>query len=201
MLRTLRIRDLVIVDCAAGIEALEVPEGRVDASMGDVHPEGNPHWWLDPVLAVDVARMLAVEFARADPGHEALFAANAESFAAEVERRLPAWDEVLRGRVFIEHHSSWVYLADRFGMEIAARVEPLPGIPPTARHLATLARQIEAEEVPLVIRDIYHIDAGAKYLARETGVRIAVLPASCDAPTPEAYFAHFDRIAEVLGAP
>ncbi len=201
VVRGSRNRDLVVVDCGAGIDPLEVPTGPIDASMGDVHPEGNPHWWLDPVRVAGVARRLAAEFARADPGESLRFEANAESFAAEVERRLPALDAALRGRVFIEHHSSWVYLADRFGMVIAGRVEPLPGIPPTARHLTTLAHRIEARQVPLVIRDTYHADAGPRFLARETGVRTAVLPASCDAPTPEAYFAHLDRIVEVLGAP
>ena len=79
-------------------------------------------------------------------------------------------------------------------MEIVGRVEPLPGIPPTARHLAALAETIRRAKVPVVIRDRYHADSGPRFLARETGVRSEVLAASCDAPTPEAYLAHLDRV-------
>jgi zinc/manganese transport system substrate-binding protein len=199
IVRGSRNRDLRVVDCGSVIEPLEVPEGPIDASMGDVHPEGNPHWWLDPLRAVQVARALAAEFGRADPEHAADYGAGANAFAAEVDRRLPGWKAALAGRSFVEYHASWVYLAERFGMEIAGKVEPLPGIPPTARHLATLAELIRSRHVPVVIRDVHHPGDAVDFLVRETGVRGLVLPASCDEPTPASYFAHLDQVAAGLG--
>jgi ABC-type Zn uptake system ZnuABC Zn-binding protein ZnuA len=200
IVRGSRNRDLRVIDCSSVITPLDVPQGKIDASMGDVHPQGNPHWWLDPMNGAAVARLLAKELGRVDPAHADAFAANAESFAAEIEKRLPAWDAALRGHTFVEYHASWAYLANRFGMEIAGHVEPLPGIPPTARHLAELADVIRSRHVPIVIRDPYHAASGPEFLERETGVRAVVLPASCDEPTPASYFAHFDRIARTLGA-
>ena len=99
----------------------------------------------------------------------------------------------------MEYHRTWVYLADRFGMRIVGRVEPLPGIPPSARQLAELAELIRIEEVPVVVYDRYHSESPVEFLERETGVRIAVLPSSCEEPTVAAYFDHWERIVEILG--
>jgi zinc/manganese transport system substrate-binding protein len=199
VVRGSRNREIRVVDCSRAIEPLEVPTGRVDASQGDVHPEGNPHYWLDPLNVAAVGRLVATELSVVDPEGAEGYAARAEELAREIDRRLPAWADRLRGRVFLEHHATWVYLAERFDMTIAGRIEPLPGIPPTARHLSELAAVIRERKVPLVVRDTYHSDSAPEFLARETGVRTWVLPASCDEPTPESLFAHFDRIAEVLG--
>jgi zinc/manganese transport system substrate-binding protein len=199
IVRGSRNRNLMVVDCAEAIEPLEVPSGRVDASMGDVHPEGNPHYWLDPLNAGAVARLLAERFSIVDPEHAQMYRANAERFAGEIERRMPTWEEGLRGRTFIEYHRSWIYLARRFGMTIVAQVEPLPGIPPSARHLAELADTIRRENVSIVVRDFYHSDSPLAFLSRETGVRTAVMSSSCEEPTPESYLALFDHVVEVLG--
>ncbi len=189
---------LTVVNCANAIRPIEVPVGKVDASMGDVHPYGNPHYWLDPENAILVARALAKDFAARDAARATQYAANAEAFAAEIEKRMPAWKEKLQGAAFIEYHRTWSYAAERFGMTIADRVEPLPGIPPTAAHLAKLTATIRERKVPVVIRDVYHSEDPLEFLERETGVRTAVLSSSCSEPTPESYFALFDRAASVL---
>ncbi len=132
------------------------------------------------------------------PSNAKTYAANAEAFSAEIEKRMPGWKEKLAGLEFIEYHRTWEYAAKRFDMTIVDRVEPLPGIPPTAQHLAALAATIREKKVPVVVRDLFHSAEPLEFLKRETGVRIAVLPASCDAPTPESYFALFDRTAAVL---
>jgi len=201
IIRGSRNRKLTVVDCSRVITPLEVPVGRVDASQGDVHPEGNPHYWLDPANAVLVAELLAREFAAIDAERATDYEARMTAFRAEIGRRLPEWSERLRGRRFVEFHRSWVYLAARFEMEIAGRVEPLPGIPPSAHHLADLASMIRETNVPIAIRDAYHDPSAMEFLARETGVSTAVLPTSCGEPTPESFLAHFDEIAAVLGAP
>jgi zinc/manganese transport system substrate-binding protein len=171
----------------------------VDASQGDVHPEGNPHYWLDPRNGAAVARWLAERFASLRPVHEDLYRANAESFAREIESRLPRWRERLEGARFVEYHRSWIYLSERFDLEIVGQVEPLPGIPPSARHLARLAETVRARGVRVVVRDTYHPASPVEFLERETDVTTAILPSSCDEPAPESYLAHFDRVADILG--
>jgi zinc/manganese transport system substrate-binding protein len=201
VIRGSRNKDLVVIDCATAIQPIEVPVGRVDASQGDVHPEGNPHYWLDPLNGAKVARLLADQFGRADHAHATDYHARAEAFAAEIEKRLPAWKSALEGRSFVEYHRTWAYLAARFGVEIAGRVEPLPGIPPSAKHLAELAGTIRSRKVTILIRDVYHAPSPTEFLERETGIRTVVLGSSCDQPTPEAYLALFDRVAEALRGP
>jgi len=199
IVRGSRNRDLTVLRCSDAVTPEEVPTGGVDASMGDVHPEGNPHYWLDPLNGVAVARFLAGKLSDLDPPHAADYQAGAEGFAAEVERRVPAWDARLRGVAFVEYHRTWVYLAKRFGMEIVGRVEPLPGIPPSARNLADLADVIRRHGSIAVVRDAYQDESSVVFLTRETGARSVVLPASCAEPTPESYLATFDHAAELLG--
>jgi ABC-type Zn uptake system ZnuABC Zn-binding protein ZnuA len=199
IVRGSRNRNLRVLRCSDAIAPLEVPAGPVDASMGDVHPEGNPHYWLDPLNGVAVARYLATEFAAADPAHAEEYRAGAERFAAEVQRRLPGWDDRLRGVAFVEYHKMWIYLAHRFGMEIIGQVEPLPGIPPSARDLADLAATLRARGAVPVVREVYHSESAVDFLTRESGARPVVLAASCGHPTPESYLATFDHAAEALG--
>jgi ABC-type Zn uptake system ZnuABC Zn-binding protein ZnuA len=201
IVRGSRNRDLHVVNCSRAIEPLEVPAGSVDASMGDVHPEGNPHYWLDPLNGALLARFMAEEFGRIDPQNHDVYVRNAEAFAEEIQARLPGWKRRLTGQSFIEYHRSWIYLATRFDMTIIAQVEPLPGIPPTARHLASLAEIIRARKPTRVVRDFYHSDSPLEFLQRETGIHPVVLPSACAEATPQSYLGHFDEIAAALGKP
>lgn len=202
VIRGSRNGDLRRVNGAAVVdERLDVPEGRVDRSMGDVHPEGNPHYWLDPDRLPDLARLVAEAFAAEDPSGAATYAARADAFAERVGDRVAGWDARLRGVVFVQYHATWPYLAHRYGMEIVGTVEPLPGIPPGARHLADLAEVIRSREAVVVIREPYHDDDAVAFLEREAGVRSEVLASSCDAPTEESLLDHLDRIVSVLGRP
>jgi len=193
-----RNTNLSVIDCSSAIVPLEVPAGKVDASMGDVHPFGNPHYWLDPENAKLLATFLAKRFGALDAAHAATYETNAERFGAKISERLPAWEASLRGKSFIEYHRTWAYAAARFGLTIADRVEPLPGIPPTAQHLAKLAALIRERDLPLVVRDVYHPAQPVAFLARETGVDTVVLSASAKEATLEAYFAIFDELASAL---
>ena len=201
VVRGSRNRKLVVIRCSDAIEPLGVPEGKVDASMGDVHPDGNPHYWLDPLNGAAVGRFLAAKLGEIDPERAELYTANAERFARDLEERLPDWEARLSGGSLVEFHDTWRYLAARFDLEIVDRVEPFPGIPAHARHLAELAEVIRERGVPFVARDSYHSESPVAFLVRETGVRAVVLPSTCDAPTAESYVAHFDRIAVLLGEP
>jgi zinc/manganese transport system substrate-binding protein len=192
---------LVIVDCSRGVRVLEKPTGKVDASMGDVHPDGNPHYWLDPRNGAIVARTLAEAFAKADPANATAYRARAETFAqeaaatwkraADVASRLPS-------RQVFTYHRSWTYFADAFGLDVVDTVEPVPGIPPTARHLADLVAQARARKVGVLIQEPYFPLDGGRFLTREAGVRQVVQAASCETSAAGAYLAHFDAIMVAL---
>lgn len=124
---------LLVVDCGEKIDPLEKPTGKVDASMGDVHPNGNPHYWLDPHNGAVVAGEIAQGLARLDPGHASDYQARADAFSREVDAVIgPAVQatSTLPVRALITYHSSWVYLAHALGLEIAGTAGRSPASRP-----------------------------------------------------------------------
>jgi zinc/manganese transport system substrate-binding protein len=190
-----------VVDCSRGISVLEKPTGRVDASMGDVHPDGNPHYWLDPENGAIVAQTIAEALAVVDPAGRDTYQTNVQRFLAETAEKLAVWKALaasIPNRSLITYHSSWVYFAHAFGFDIVSRIEPIPGIPPSGSHLAELATVIRAKQIKAVLQELYFADDAANYLARETGVKILKLSPSCDAAEAASYFSHFERILNAL---
>lgn len=192
---------LLLVDCSKGVRVLEVPTGRVDASMGDVHPNGNPHYWLDPRNGAVIARNVAEALAHVDPGNAEQYRSRAEAFAKEAEAAWHRGQETtaaLPAKVIFTYHRSWSYFADAFGLEVAGTAEPVPGIPPTARHLAELVEIAKSRHVQVLLQEPYFSDDAARFLGREAGVRAVVAPPSCDAPTAGSYLAHFTSVLQAM---
>jgi zinc/manganese transport system substrate-binding protein len=198
-----RNSNLKIIDCSKNIPVLEKPTGKVDASMGDVHPEGNPHYWLDPDNGVIIAQTIADALTAFDAEGAAVYAANLERFKTEAAQKSADWKTALNGlanKSIVTYHSSWVYFANAFGLTIAAKIEPVPGIPPTATHLAFLVKTIQDLHINTVIQEPYFSDDGATYLARQTGVHVVKLAPSCDDVSAGAYLSHFQNIVNQLVA-
>ncbi|MFN8589413.1 MAG: metal ABC transporter substrate-binding protein [Candidatus Eisenbacteria bacterium] len=191
---------IVVVDCSRGVRVLEKPAGKVDASMGDVHPEGNPHWWLDPRNGAIAARTIAEAFAAADPANAAAYRTRAEAFGRDAQA---AWEKgraqaaALPNHTLLTYHRSWPYLADAFGFEIVDTIEPVPGIPPTARHLADLQKTIAARKVPVLLQEPYFSADAGRFLQRGSALRVLTLSPACDDGTAGSYLAH---VQAVLGA-
>lgn len=196
-----RNEHLTMVDCSQGVHVLEVPTGRVDASMGDVHPNGNPHYWLDPRNGAVVAHNIAEAFAKQDPSHAADFRARAEAFGKDAGVAYHKGQQMTSGlasKVVFTYHRSWSYFADAFGLEVAATAEPVPGIPPTARHLADLVQIAKSRRVRVLIQEPYFPSDAAKFIERQAGVRTVVAASCCDAPTTGSYLAHFTTVLQSL---
>jgi zinc/manganese transport system substrate-binding protein len=197
--------DLTIVDCSEGVDVLEKPTGKVTAVLGDVHPMGNPHYWLDPRNGAIAGRTVAAALARADPTHAADYQARAEAFAQEVQARYEAAVGRLAGlpsRELITYHASWPYFAHAFDLTIVGTLEPIPGIPPTGKHLQDLVGLVRERKVPLVVQEPYFSDDAASFLERETGVRVVELSPSCSEPNAGSYLSHMDEMVDaVAGGP
>jgi zinc/manganese transport system substrate-binding protein len=190
-----------LVDCSQNVRVLEKPTGKVDASMGDVHPDGNPHYWLDPRNGATVANNIADALAKADPRNAEQYHSRAEAFGKEAEatwERNAAVAKKLSSNEMFTYHRSWSYFADAFGLDVVNTVEPVPGIPPTAKHLAELVEQAKARKVGVLIQEPYFASDGGKFLTREAGVRQVIQAASCDAPTAGSYLQHFDALFAAL---
>lgn len=193
--------DVTVVDCSAGITPLEVPTGRVDARMGDVHPNGNPHYWLNPVNGGIVAHTIADALSKADPAHAADFEKRADAFAERCASKLEEGKAAVAAmpvREILTYHKSWTYLADAFGFEVASNVEPVPGIPPTARHLQNLVALVKDHHLSILIQEPYFSDDAGDFLEREAGIAVHRISPSCADEKPESYFEHFDELIHVF---
>ena len=198
-----RNEHLVIVDCSKDVPILDKP-AKVDASMGDVHPFGNPHYWLDPRNGAVIATTIAEALAAADPAHAAAYRSRAQAFGKEAEDTFEAGTRTadrLPVKAMLTYHASWVYFAHAFGIEILGTAEPVPGIPPTAKHLAELVGIVKNRKVPLFLQEPYFSDDAGRFLARQGGIRVVVASPSCDTPDAGSYLAHFRTVLEALAGP
>lgn len=202
------------VDASAGIEVLEVPAGRVDRSLGEIHIQGNPHYLLDPVNAKVVADNILRALVRQSPQDAEYFRQNARDFAARIDAALPRWEQQaaggLRGKKVAAYHKTWSYLARRFGFAVVGYCEPKPGIEPSPADVRTLVGTMEREGARLIIHaPVYSPripQAVAREVERRTGqpVKVLKLPAHVGGVAEaKDYFALIDyliaRLAESLG--
>jgi ABC-type Zn uptake system ZnuABC Zn-binding protein ZnuA len=198
-----RSTKLQILDCGKEVTVLDKP-AQVNASMGDVHPFGNPHYWLDPRNGAIVAKEIAGQLATMDPAHAAGYQARADAFGKDAEATLERGQKLVGTmpvKAIFTYHSSWVYLAHAYGLEIVATAEPVPGIPPTAKHLAELVQLARERKIPLLLQEPYFSEDAGKFLARETGLRVVKASPSCDGPEAGSYLKHFDSLVAQLVAP
>ena len=201
IVRGSRNTNIAVVDCSKGIEVLEKPTGKVDASMGDVHPEGNPHYWLDPENGIILARTIAQALETADPEGTATYQAGLAQFEKTLEARRAVWAQRMapfKNQAIFTYHSSWPYFAKAYGLRIVGKVEPVPGIPPNARHLGELIEIAKSERVKFLLQEPYFPKEGGEFLHRQTGIVVLSLPPSCKGAGAGDYVAHLDMIVDAI---
>ena len=185
------------IDVSRGIPLLEVPAARVDRSMGDVHPLGNPHFSLDPGLAPAITQTILEGLARVAPDHRAAFERNRRDFLARLDGEMARWMktmEPLRGSKVVVFHPDFIYFVNRFGLVQAATVEDRPGIPPSPQHLVRLIRQIRDEKVKVILVEPWNDVKLATRVAEEAGARAIVFaPAVGAVKGADNYIAAIDH--------
>jgi ABC-type Zn uptake system ZnuABC Zn-binding protein ZnuA len=184
------------LDASLTARILEVPTGPITRAMGDVHPLGNPHYWLDPQNGVRIASAIAGRLALIDPASRAYFEGRLASFSARLDAAEARWLAAmapLRGLKVVSYHRSFSNFAERFGLEIAGYVEPRPGIPPTPRHTADLIDEMKRHGVTLILVEPYFDLKTPAAIARETGAALVVVPPSVGGVAQVSdYFELFD---------
>ncbi|HET8575628.1 MAG TPA: metal ABC transporter substrate-binding protein [Methylomirabilota bacterium] len=166
------------VDASTGIQVLEVPGGRVDRSMGDVHPVGNPHYTIDPGMAPAVTANILQGLARVAPQHRAAFQRNRQEFLRRLDQAMARWSATLapfKGAKVIVDHNMWPYFLARFGLVQAGSVEERPGIPPTPGHLTKLIAQIREERIKVILTVPWGDRALAERVAQEAGAKTVLV--------------------------
>lgn len=167
------------LDCSTVVQKLEVPTQKVDRSMGDVHPGGNPHYLYDPRQALRVIDAIAERLATLDPDGAAGYRARAQASKTELSARLADWSRRLagvRGAKVVGYHKSLAYLADWSGLDVVDHVEPKPGIPPNPAHVAGLIGRMRQGKVRAILQEAHHPRTTADLLADKTGARVLVFP-------------------------
>ncbi|MFZ5586869.1 MAG: metal ABC transporter substrate-binding protein [Thermodesulfobacteriota bacterium] len=221
---------------------LDIPSGPISRDMGDVHPLGNPHWWLDPVNARLAAYALAQRLSQLYPAHAPAFETNLAAFERRLDEamfgpalvarlggntlwsleltntlaeylageglasQLGGWKARLaakRGAPLVIYHKSWVYLTNRFGLAVAAELEPKPGIPPSGGHIAQVVRIMRERGVKVILQEPFYPRNAADLAARQTGAQVLILPNTCGGlEGGQDYLALMnllvDRLAEAL---
>jgi ABC-type Zn uptake system ZnuABC Zn-binding protein ZnuA len=166
------------VDCSKGVVPLGVPKST-DHSEGDVHPYGNPHYLLSPVLAKTAIQNIynaLVEFA---PQYRDDFTRNRDAYLAKLDAKIAEWKALaapLKGTKFISYHEEWEYFAKAFDLEVFGTVELKPGIDPTARHIEELITSMKAQHVPIVVREPQFPEKVPALIAQQTGAKLLKLP-------------------------
>lgn len=186
------------VDASTAVAKIEVPTGAIDRSRGDLHPFGNPHYWLDPENGRGIARLLASRLTELDPAGAAAYKANEAKFETELTAKEKEWTgkmAPLKGTPVIGYHSTFDYFCARYGLPIVGFLEPKPGIPPTPGHTLELSAKAKASGVKLVLVEPYHDARSAEPLANATGAKVITVPTSVGAEDGiKTYFDLFDSM-------
>jgi ABC-type Zn uptake system ZnuABC Zn-binding protein ZnuA len=190
------------VDASQGVQVLEKPVGTVSRAEGDIHPLGNPHYYLDPKALEVVANHLAEVFSQLDPANATDYGANAKAFDVRMEASLKKWGgelEPYKGAGIVPYHKNFIYFLDRFGLREFGNVEPKPGIPPTPRHIAELAEAMKKSGVKVVVYGPYYkADASNEVAKRAGGTAVEIATEVGGLPGTDDVFSKFDTLVSSL---
>lgn len=163
------------IDCSLRITPMDVP-ATLSRSEGELHPDGNPHYNIDPRKGNAMADAIAEGLSRVDPSHAALYEKNRDAFKMNLAIKLKEWSALkskLSCKTAVSHHADMVYFADYMGLRIVQTVEPKPGIAATARHLEEVVAAINSQKIPLIIHEIQYPKDTAAWLMEHTQARVA----------------------------
>jgi ABC-type Zn uptake system ZnuABC Zn-binding protein ZnuA len=171
---------LTVVDLSTGIQKLEVPAG-VDASMGDVHKFGNPHYWLDPRNVHVIVQEIVSAMAKVSPSDEQTFRANGDAYVKQLDQKIQGWEALMKpyaGSKVITFHKSWSYFAGWLGLVVADQVEPKPGIAPSPGHSAELIQLVKTSNIRAIIVEPFYDLGAPQQISRASGAAVLTLPTS-----------------------
>ncbi|MEX2281280.1 MAG: metal ABC transporter substrate-binding protein [Gemmatimonadota bacterium] len=169
------------LDLSAAATVLDIPQGKVTRAEGDIHPYGNPHYWLGPENGKRMANLFAERFSALDADGAVEYANNLRAFHVKVDRAMAEWRQLLapmQDAKVVAYHNSWKYFLSFAGLEIAGYIEPKPGIPPSPSYLAQLIADMKKDQVKVVIVDPFYDVKVPQFVAERAGAKVLVLPSS-----------------------
>jgi len=189
------------LDLSQGVEILDRPS-VVNRSMGDVHPLGNPHYWLDPANAVRIAIQVRNRLAQLQPADTAYFDQHLQNFKVRINDANKRWMAQMapyRGAKIVDYHPSLPNFAKHFGLDIVGTIEPKPGIPPSPSHTLEIINLIKTQHVKAILMEPYFDRKTPDFVAAQTGAKVVVIyPSVGGKPGLDDYFKLFDYDIDVL---
>jgi zinc/manganese transport system substrate-binding protein len=190
------------LDASLQARILDIPQGQITRAMGDVHPQGNPHYWLDPENGKVIARAIAGKLTELRPADKAYFDQRLGDFSRRIDESEKGWLATFapfKALKVVTYHRSYTNFADRFGLDVIGYVEPRPGIPPTPQHTLDLVNEMNRQNVKLILVEPYFDLKTPNAIARQTGGQVVVVPPSVggtkDVPD---YFKLFDNAVKLV---
>lgn len=196
------------IDCSEGVAVLEKPR-TLSRAEGEIHPQGNPHYNMDPAEGLVIARNVAAGLSRVDPSRAEDYARNLKVYLAELGAKLVEWRRraaPLKGVKAVSFHKDTPYLARFTGLDFVGTLEVKPGIPPTPTHLKEIVELMKAQGVKLLVRE-QHFDAKTvAWVAEQTGAKVAVVAVMGNAFPDSGTFIGFSEhnltaLLEAVGKP
>src|SRR5216684_3138731 len=165
-------------DASRFAKILEIPTGVVTRAEGDVHPLGNPHYWLDPENGLRIAKGIQSKLSEMRPGDAAYFAQRYDSFEQRIKQADEKWIAEMKpyaGRKVVTYHRSWPNFAEHFNLNVVGYVEPRPGIPPSPQHTVELIGLMKRDGVKVILVEPYFDLKTPNAIGRDTGAQVVVL--------------------------
>lgn len=176
--------------------------GEVDRSMGDVHPEGNPHYLLDPYHGLSAAKLIAGRLSDLDPDNKEEYQSNYKEYKSRLAKKIKEWEKeakALDGDKVVCYHPHWTYLLNWLGMQNAGFVEVKPGIPPTARHSMKVIDMIKEKDIKVVLVSSWKEPGKARKVAESAGAELIILPGEVNSmPGTDSYIKWIGYIVDAL---
>jgi zinc/manganese transport system substrate-binding protein len=169
------------LDASLTARILDIPTGQITRAMGDVHPQGNPHYWLEPGNGRRVAQAVQQKLTALSAADAAYFSQRYADFdrrLTEAEKRWRAMIAPYKGLKIVTYHRSWPNFADAFGLDVIGYVEPKPGIPPSPAHTLALIEQMKRQNIKIILVEPYFDLKTPNAIARDTGAQVLVMPPS-----------------------
>jgi zinc/manganese transport system substrate-binding protein len=190
------------LDASLQATILEVPTGQVTRAMGDVHPLGNPHYWMDPENGKRVGKEIADKLSELRPNDTAFYQQKLADFTSRLDTAEKRWLAEMapyKGTKVVTYHRSFPNFAERFGLDIIGYVEPKPGIPPSPQHTLDLINEMKRQNVKVMLIEPYFDLKTPNAIGRDTGAQVLVMPPSVGGVKEITdYFALFDYDVKLL---
>lgn len=193
------------LELGAFIQPIEISGGLVTRALGDVHPDGNPHVWLDPIRVGTMAEKIAERLGQLDDPHRKNYEVRAKKLKDRLAEKTKSWKARIEKtgiKQVVSYHKTLNYFFDRFGIQVPIELEPRPGIPPTSNHIIEVIKTVKEKHIPLIMIENFYDHTVANRIKQDvTNVRIVPVPVSVNGePEIKTLDELYEKLVQVIEA-